>query len=72
MKKLSNDEIASRYKKRKILYWLILVFGLATIVLAVLSLVIKISPIFAIISFIIEAILSKCREKIEIKENKKV
>ena len=71
MAKLSNDEKAARYQKRKILFWLIIIFGLATIVLSVLSLVIKISPIFPIISFVIEAILSKVRDKLNFKEEEK-
>ena len=68
MNKLSNDEKALRYKKRKVLLYLIIVFGLATIVLSVLSIIIKISPVFALISFVIEAVLSKYREKLAFKE----
>ena len=66
---LSNAEKESRYKKRKLLLTLIMIFGLTTIVLAVLSLTIKISPIFALISFLIESILSKYREKLAFKDN---
>ena len=68
MEKLSNDEKAARYQKRKILLVFIGIFGLSTIVLSVLSLVINLSPIFAIISFLIEAILSKKRDKLRFKD----
>ena len=66
--KLSNDEKSDRYKKRKILFYLIIVFGFTTIILSVASLVIKISPIFAVISFVIETILSKYRDKLRFKD----
>ena len=65
--KNKNDQKIENYTKRKILLSLIVIFGLATIVLAVLSITIKISPIFALITFVIEAILSKYRDKLSIK-----
>ena len=68
MEKLSNDEKAARYQKRKILLVFIGIFGLSTIVLSVLSLVINLSPILARISFLIEAILSKKRDKLRFKD----
>ena len=68
MTKLSNEEKESRYKKRKILLALIVIFGISTIVLSVLSIIFKISPVFALISFVIEAILSKYREKLAFRD----
>lgn len=68
MSKFTNDEKVERFSKRKILLWLIVIFGLATVVLSVLSLVLKISPVFAVITFVIEAILSKNRTKLSFKE----
>lgn len=68
MSKLTNNEKIKRIKQRKILKAFILIFGLSTIILAILSLTINLNPIFAIISFIIEFILSKYREKLDPKE----
>lgn len=65
MTKLSNDEKISRIKKRKILKGFIIFFGLLTIVLAVLSLINKITPIPALVSFVVEAILSSIRNKLD-------
>ena len=70
MGKLTNEEKIKRVKIRRILRWLIIFLGLLTLVLAIYSLVTKDSPIYAVISFIIELILSKYREKIDPKEVK--
>lgn len=64
---MTNDEKVNNMKKRRILFYLIIFFGLATLVLAILSLVIKFTPIPAIITFLIEALLTKYREKLAIK-----
>ena len=64
-KKISNDEKIKRVKIRKILKVFIIVFGLLTVLLAILSLIYKISPIFALITFIVEAILSNYRNKLD-------
>ena len=64
---MTNDEKVNNMKKRKILFYLIIFFGLATLVLAILSLVIKFTPIPAIITFLIEALLTKYRERLAIK-----
>ena len=64
---MTNDEKIKIMKKRRILYYLIIFFGLATLVLAVLSLVEKFTPIPAIITFLIEALLTKSREKLSVK-----
>ena len=48
-----NDEKIKRVKQRKILKVFIIFFGLATLVLAIHSLVTGFTPILAIISFLI-------------------
>ena len=68
MTKLTNDEKIERVKQRKVLKWLIIIFGLITLGLAIYSLVAESSPVYAIISFIIEFGLSKYREKLDPKE----
>lgn len=65
MKKISNDEKIKRVKQRKILKGFIIFFGLLTLVLAIHSLVTKFTPIPAMISFLIEAILSHYRNKLD-------
>lgn len=65
MSKITNDLKIKRVKQRKVLKYFIIFFGLITLILAVCSLVINISPIYALISFIIEMILSKYREKLD-------
>lgn len=67
MTKISNDELLKRVKKRKIIKSFIIVFGLLTIGLSVYSLVTKFSPIPALITFIIEVVLTNYRNKIDIK-----
>lgn len=62
---ISNDEKIKRVKKRKILKCFILFFGLLTLVLSIHSLVTNFTPILAIISFLIEAILSNYRNKLD-------
>ena len=65
--KNTNDQIIKNRKKRKVLYYLIILFTVATIILAACSLIYKINPIFCIITFIIEVILTNVRNKIELK-----
>lgn len=60
-----NEEKIKRVRVRKILKGFIIFFGLLTLVLAIHSLVTKFTPIFAIISFLIEAILSYFRNKLD-------
>jgi fatty acid desaturase len=60
-----NDEKIKRVKQRKILKVFIIFFGLATLVLAIHSLVTGFTPILAIISFLIEALLSRYRNKLD-------
>lgn len=68
MNKNINSEKIKRVKQRKILKHFIIFFGFLTLVLAIHSLVSKTTPVFALISFIIEAFLSKYREKLDPKE----
>ena len=68
-KVLTNDENLENYKKRKILRWAIIVFGILTITLAMLSLTIKLGVGYALIAFIIMTILTKVRESIPLKNN---
>ena len=63
--KISNDEKIKRVKKRKILKGFILFFGLLTVVLSIHSLVTKFTPILAVISFVIEAVLTYYRNKLD-------
>ena len=60
-----NDEKIKRVKQRKILKVFIIFFGLATLALAIHSLVNGFTPILAIISFLIEALLSRYRNKLD-------
>ncbi len=71
MTKLTNDEKIRNVKLRKILKYIIMLLALLTIIFSVLSLWKNITPIFAIIFFIIEVIVSKYREKLDPRENKK-
>ena len=62
---MTNDDKVKIMKKRRILYYLIIFFGLATLVLALFSLIEKFTPIPAIITFTIEAILTNYRDKLD-------
>ncbi len=64
---MTNDEKIKIMKKRRILYYLIIFFGILTLVLALFSLIDKFTPLPAIITFLIEAILTKYREKLSLK-----
>ncbi len=61
---MTNDDKIKIMKKRRILYYLIIFFGILTLVLATYSLIDKFTPIPAIISFLVEALLTKYREKL--------
>lgn len=67
---LTNDQNIKNLKKRKILRYFIIAFGIITIVLAILALTIKLSFIFSLISFIVMTILTRTRENIPIKISK--
>lgn len=64
-RKLDNEEIYKKTKLSRILWYAIMLFGLSTIILAVCSLIFEISPIYCIITFILEAISTKWRSKIK-------
>lgn len=70
MVKLTNDQNIKNLKTRKILRYFIMFFGLITIVLAILALVIKLSFVYSLISFVVMTILTKKRESIPIKISK--
>ena len=61
---MTNEEKIKIHKKRQILKVFIIIFGLLTLALAICSLIYKLNPIFACITFLVEAILSKYREKL--------
>ena len=60
-----NDEKIKRVKQRKILKGFIIFFGFLTLVLAIHSLVTNFTPVFALLSFLIEACLSHYRNKLD-------
>ena len=65
MNKNINEEKIKRVRIRKILKGFIIFFGFLTLILAIHSLITKFTPIPAIISFLIEAILSYYRNKLD-------
>ena len=69
MNKLTNDEKIKISKYRKNLRIVIIIFIVLTIALAMLSLMIKLNPIFSLISFMIEVCLTKYRDKLDYKKN---
>lgn len=60
-----NDEKIKIIKKRRISRILIIIFGFLTIILSIHSLVTGFTPIFALIAFLIEVLLSKYRNKLD-------
>lgn len=64
-KVITNDEKLSRLKQRKILWYGIILFGFLTILLSIFSLFQQLSPLYALICFIVEVILTKWRNSIE-------
>ncbi len=60
-----NDEKLKRVKARKILKGLIIFFGFLTLILAIHSLLTGFTPVFAILAFLIEAVLSRYRNKLD-------
>lgn len=62
---MNNIEKVKIMQKRRILYYLIIFFGILTLILASVSLVNKFTPIPAIITFVVEFILTKYREKLD-------
>lgn len=72
MEKLTNDQNIKNLKTRKILRILIIIFGILTIALAILSLTVKLGFGYSLVSFIIMTILTKKRESIPIKISKDI
>ena len=72
MEKLTNDQHIKNLKTRKILRILIIIFGILTINLAILSLTVKLGFGYSLVSFIIMTILTKKRESIPIKISKDI
>lgn len=72
MEKLTNDQNIKNLKTRKVLRTLIIIFGLLTIVLAILSLTIKLGIGYSLVAFIITTLLTKKRESIPIKVSKDI
>lgn len=62
---ITNDEKLKRLKIRKLLWYGIIVFGLLTILLSLFSLFRNWSPLYAVVCFVIEVILSKWRNSID-------
>lgn len=72
MKKFTNDEKYNAYKKRKLLRIFIIVFGVATITLAILSLILKFSCIYAVVTFLVMSLLNKYRDSLTFNNKKEV
>lgn len=70
MAKISNDQKIQNVRIRKILKYMIIILAILTIVFAVLSLWKNITPLYALLFFIIEVIVSKYRDKLDPKEKK--
>lgn len=70
MAKNSNDQKIQNVRIRKILKYIIIILAILTILFAVLSLWKNITPLYAILFFIIEVIVSKYRDKLNPKEKK--
>lgn len=74
MKKSPREIDQYQYMKYRVFCWyMVIVFGILTIALSLLSLFRNISPIFAILSFIMEVIFTKLMEhfKTDNKQNRK-
>lgn len=69
MKKLTNDENIKNLRLRRLLRIIIIISGLATIILALLSLIIKISVWYAIGTMLVTTLLTRYRESISINKS---
>ena len=65
---MTNDKKIENLKKRRVLLILIVIFGLLTLGFSIFSLITKFTFLPALGCFVVEAILSKQREKIKFKE----
>lgn len=68
-KMISDNENIENFKKREILRWVIMVMSILTIILAILSLTIKLGFGYALVSYLITHVLISMRNKLEIKES---
>ena len=66
--KLNDNQKLDNYNKRKILRLVIIIMSVFTIILAVLSLTIKLGFGYAVVSYIITHVLISMRNKLEIKD----
>ncbi len=64
--KVDNEINLKNYHKRKVLRIWIIVFGIATLLLSLLSLTIQLGVGYALICFIVMTILTKIRENTEL------
>lgn len=72
MEKLTNDQNIKNLRTRKILRYFIIFFGLLTILLAILSLTVKLGFGYSLAAFVIMTLLTKKRESIPIKVSKDI
>ncbi len=70
--RLTNDQNIANLKTRKILRYFIIAFAIITMILSILSLVIGLSFIFPLITYIIVVILSNKRNKTTINKVKDI
>lgn len=68
--KVDNEINLKNYHKRKVLRIWIIVFGIATLLLSLLSLTIQLGVGYALICFIVMTILTKIRENTELINSK--
>ena len=66
--KLNDNQKLDNYNKRKILRLVIIIMSVFTIILAVLSLTIKLGFGYAVVSYIITHVIISMRNKLEIKD----
>ena len=72
VKKKQKEIDQYRYMKYRIFCWyMIIVFGILTIALSLLSLFQNISPIFAILSFVMEVVFTKLMEHFKTEKKQK-
>lgn len=71
MKKSTKEKEIDQYqymKYRVFCWYMIIIFGILTIALSLLSLFKNISPVFAIIAFIMEAVFTRLTKHFQVEE----
>lgn len=68
MKKLNNEQKYNNYKKIVILKITIILLLICTVVLSILSLTIKLSIIYPLITFVTANVLKKYRSKLSFRD----